>query len=196
MLIWKNAAALTNGQQADIVLGQADFTGTGQNRNPVPGAAQPAANTLSGPFGVHADGSHIYVSDNYTSRVLIWNTLDPASGQAADVVLGQPTFLVAGDSPNANNSAINDPMGISTFNNRLYVSDGQLHRIAVWNRIPTQLNAPIDAVIGQSDVSTGTANAGGIAVNRLQAPISILPTEVGIYIADTGNGRVVVLPPQ
>lgn len=196
VLIWKNAAALTNGQQADIVLGQADFTGTGQNRNPVPGAAQPAANTLSGPFGVHADGSHIYVSDNYTSRVLIWNTLDPSSGQAADVVLGQPTFLVAGDSPSANNSVINDPMGISTFNNRLYVSDGQLHRIAVWNSIPTQLNAPIDAVIGQSDVNSGTANAGGIAVNRLQAPLSILPTEVGIYIADTGNSRVVVLPPQ
>lgn len=196
VLIWKNAAALTNGQQADLVLGQADFTGTDQHRNPVPGAAPPAANSLSGPFGVHADGSHIYVSDNYSSRVLIWNTLDPASGQAADIVLGQPTFLVGGDSPSANNSAINDPMGLFTYNSRLYVSDGQFHRISVWNRIPTQLNAPIDAVIGQSDVNIGTANSGGLTANRLQAPRSILVTEIGIYIADTGNGRVVVLPPQ
>lgn len=196
VLIWKNVAALVNGQQADIVLGQADFTGIGQNRNPVPGAAQPTANTLSGPFGVHADAAHIYVSDTYNSRVLIWNTLDPANGQAANVVLGQPTFLVSGLSPSANNSAINDPRGLFVFNSRLYVSDRQLHRIAVWNRIPTLVNAPIDAVIGQNDVTGGAPNAGGLSASRLQAPASILATEVGIYIADTGNGRVVVLPPQ
>ena len=33
----------------DIVLGQADFTGIGQNRNPVPGAAQPMASRVPAP---------------------------------------------------------------------------------------------------------------------------------------------------
>lgn len=196
VLIWKNLATLGSGQQADLVLGQADFTSIGQNRNPVPGAAQPAANTLSGPFGVHADASHIYVSDTYNSRVLIWNTLDPANGQAADVVLGQPSFVVSGASPTANNSAINDPMGLFAYNGQLYVADRQLHRIAAWTRIPTQLNAQIDAVLGQGDVNSGAPNAGGLTASRLQAPASILATEVGIYIADTGNGRIVVLPPR
>lgn len=196
VLIWRNVAGLVNGQRADIVLGQADFTGIGQNRNPVPGAAQPMANTLSGPFGVHADASHIYVSDTYNSRVLIWNTLDPASGQAADVVLGQPSFVVSGASPTANNSATNEPMGLFTYNGQLYVADRQLHRVAGWTRIPTQLNAPIDAVLGQGDVNSGAPNAGGLTASRLQAPSNILATEVGIYIADTGNGRIVVLPPR
>lgn len=196
VLIWRNLATLVSGQQADIVLGQADFTGIGQNRNPVPGAAQPMANTLSGPFGVHTDASHIYVSDTYNSRVLIWNTTEPTNGQAADVVLGQPSFVVSGVSPTANNSAINDPMGLFTYNGQLYVADRQLHRIAAWTRIPTQLNAPIDAVLGQSDVNSGAPNAGGLTASRLQAPSNILATEVGIYIADPGNGRIVVLPPR
>ncbi len=196
VLIWKNVATLTSGQQADLVLGQADFTGIGQNRNPVPGAAQPMANTLSGPFGVHSDASHIYVSDAYNSRVLIWNTLDPVNGQAADVVLGQPTFLVSGASPTANNSAVNDPMGLFAWNGQLYVSDSQLHRVAVWTRIPTLSNAPINVVLGQSDVNSGAPNSGGLTASRLQAPSNILATEVGIYIADTGNGRIVVLPPR
>lgn len=196
VLIWKNLTTLVSGQQADIVLGQADFTSIGQNRNPVPGAAQPAANTLSGPFGVYADASHIYVSDTYNSRVLIWNTLDPANGQAADVVLGQPSFVVSGASPTANNSAINDPMGLFAYNGQLYVTDRQLHRVAVWTRLPTQLNAPIDAVLGQGDVNSGAPNSGGLTASRLQAPSNILATEVGIYIADTGNGRIVVLPPR
>jgi hypothetical protein len=82
VLLWRQFPT-ANGQPADLVLGQSDFTSRG--------AAITSAR-LSSPAGLSATGQQIFVADEENSRVLVWNAFPTASGQAADVVLGQPDF--------------------------------------------------------------------------------------------------------
>ena len=45
------------------------------------------------PTSVTTDGTRLFVSDLGFNRVLIWNTIPTANGQAADVVVGQPDMV-------------------------------------------------------------------------------------------------------
>jgi hypothetical protein len=118
---------------------------------------------------------------------LIWNTLDPSSGQAADVVLGTPDFMTWG--------FIYGPGPVQSYHGRLYLPDSGNSRIQVWNSIPTQNGVPADQVIGQPSSQSGQPNPGGISLSTLQRPSGVLLTDVGFYIADSGNGRIVARPP-
>jgi len=188
VLIWKSITGQFQ-QPADIVLGQSSFTANFRNRG-----GNPAANTLDRPQAVFADASHIYVSDTSNSRVLIWNKLDVANGEAADLVLGQ-TDLTSNVRPaSASASGFGRLMGLAAADDRLYVCDGNFNRVLFWNGIPAMSGRASDGVIGQSSLTSGSANAGGLASNRLQTPAGVLATADALYIADAGNGRVVVLP--
>jgi sugar lactone lactonase YvrE len=86
-----NAAAKSNGANADGVLGQQNFTSSGQGT------------TQSGmelPSGVFVDsGGRLWVADLYSNRVLRFdNAAAKANGANANGVLGQPNFT-------SNNSA-------------------------------------------------------------------------------------------
>ncbi|TFZ05995.1 hypothetical protein EZ313_04920 [Ramlibacter henchirensis] len=68
VLIWDTFPA-TDGQAADQVIGQDDFTGSGLNAG-----GSPAANTLSSPTGVRFDGRNLIVVDSDNSRVLVFRS--------------------------------------------------------------------------------------------------------------------------
>ena len=180
VLIWKTIP--TQNQAPDLVLGQGDFTSTTYNR----GTMKIDATTLNQPRGVYADEGHIYISDTGNNRVLIWNTLDPTSAQAADVVLGAQDFISYG--------RFYGLLGLQTARGRLYVTDSGSNRILYWNSIPTQ-SLPPSGAIGQPNLNSGAPNPDGIGPGGLQTPGGFLVTDVGIYIADGGNGRVLALPP-
>ncbi len=189
VLIWKQPITV-NQQSADIVLGQADLTGT----SPLRGGMNPTADNLKSPGAVFADDSHIYVSDSDQNRILIWNTLTPANGQAADMVIGQPDLMT--NKPNgASEFQISGPRGLRTVGTRLYAADYNYNRIIFWDPIPTQPNVAASGEIGQPTIGTGSVNTGGISAARLFGPSDVLVTTVGIYIADTNNNRVLALPP-
>ena len=115
VLIWKTIPA-QNQQPPDLVLGQADLIGITAYR----GGTKPTASTLKSPQGVYADETSIYVSDTGSNRVLIWNTLDPANGQAADVVLGQADFTTDAAAGSVSELAITSPRGLGVTKGRLY----------------------------------------------------------------------------
>ena len=73
------------GAQPDLVLGQSGFTSAAANRGSTPSLA-----TLNRPTSVASDGTRLAVADSGNNRVLIWLAWPANSGQAADVVLGQP----------------------------------------------------------------------------------------------------------
>lgn len=88
VLVW-NAATLSNGKAADIVVGQPDGTTTNS-----PSAVN--AKTFGSPGAADWDGDHLIVTDNDQNRILIWNGM-PATGQTdADVVIGAPDFTTGG----------------------------------------------------------------------------------------------------
>jgi hypothetical protein len=182
VLVWKNVPS-QSGTPPDIVLGQADFMSGMANR----GQKSIDAGTLNGPSAVYADYGHIYVSDSNSYRVLIWNTVNPMNGQPADVVLGAPDFTSGG--------RIYGAGGMQVYHGRLYLCDGGNNRVIYWNSIPSQNGILPDGVLGQPDLKSGNPNSPSLSVDNLQDPSGVLVSDVGVYIADTGNGRIVARPP-
>jgi len=110
--------ALTTGQEADIVLGQADFTGWRGNR-----WDSVASNTLYLPIGIMYANNTLYVVDSYNYRVLIWNSLPTENGQSADRVLGQPDLVSNGYPDEPNDSNFYDPVDVYVNGDQLFVTD-------------------------------------------------------------------------
>lgn len=154
VLIW-NVIPTENGRQADIVIGQPDFTtvtaGTSQDR-------------LRGPQGVWIDEGRLFVADTQNSRILIWNSVPTSNGAGADIVVGQPDFNTrpapdltqSNFEPTASN--LLDPIAVTTRNGRMFIADLGFDRVMIYNSIPTS-NAPAaDVVLGQPDFTTAGFN--------------------------------------
>lgn len=82
VLVWTSFPT-TDGQAADLVLGQPNFTSV----DPSGGASG-----MRQPTDVTGNGVQLIVADGDNHRVLLWRTFPSLSAQAADVVLGQSTF--------------------------------------------------------------------------------------------------------
>jgi uncharacterized protein (TIGR03437 family) len=204
VLIWKTIPT-TNGVNADLVLGQPNFT-TGS-----PGLS---ATTMRGPQGVWIQGTRLFVADTHNHRVLVWNNIPTTNGQAADYVLGEPNLSSApaatqGDlPPQANN--LFAPSSVNSDGTRLFVTDLGHDRVLIWNNIPTQTQQPADVVLGQPDMiseidnnsqklckSNGTDTTGALTYPArcgatLSFPRYALSDGTRLFIADGGNDRVLI----
>jgi uncharacterized protein (TIGR03437 family) len=97
VLGWKNAAAFSNGQMADIVVGQVDFFTTwpqGPGVTPyAPGQGTSLQSGLNSPTGVVVDGSgNLYVADSGNNRILRYPKPFTNPSQIPNLVIGQPNF--------------------------------------------------------------------------------------------------------
>lgn len=205
VLIW-NHIPTTNGEPADLVLGQPDFT-----KN-APGTS---ATTMRGPQGVWFQNGKFFVADTQNHRVLIWNSIPTQNGQAADVVLGQPD-MNSGFSPTADltlkaqSNNMQNPACVTSDGVRLYVCDLGFNRVLVWNSIPTRNQQPADYAIGQPDLTSSTPNNAKAlcaptgqdengndiypprCAATLEGPRFALSDGRRLFIADGGNDRVLV----
>ena len=195
VLGFPNAAAFINGEAADIVIGQADFTSIQANR----GGANPAQNTLSGPRGVATDSaSRLYVADTDNKRIL---RFDPpfTNGMNAVQVFGQ-----AGSFTTANQAAMNaatadnlgNPEGIAVdANDNLFLADRFLSRVLRYNT-PAAAggDTTADLVIGQANFTSGDPNRGATAaantINRASG--CGLDAAGNLYVCDEFNNRVLL----
>ncbi|MDD4333355.1 MAG: discoidin domain-containing protein, partial [Patescibacteria group bacterium] len=139
-----------NNASADVVIGQEDFTSNQYNHTG--DISDTAANTLAGPWGVFYDGTHLFIADMWTSRVLIYNHIPTENNHPADVVIGQEDFNgfgfnqsgeTLGDyDPSANTLAV--PNNIYSDGTHLFIADSYNNRVLVYNHIPTENNHPAD----------------------------------------------------
>lgn len=180
--IW-NPLPTTNGQAANIVLGQTSF-------GPITGGN--SSSKLNRPRGVWTDGTRLVVADAANHRVLIWTTFPTANGEAADLVLGQTGFdlATAPASPTASN--MDGPTGVHFDGTRLYVADRGQNRVMVWNGFPTTNNEAADYAIGQPDLTT---EAAGTSATTLRSPQSIAVAGDALFIADELNDRILAYTP-
>jgi len=204
VLIWKSIPT-TNGANADLVLGQPNFTS---------GASGTGASKMRGPEGVWIQGSRLFVADTHNHRVLVWNNIPTSNGQAADYVLGEPNLSAAPPAtqldlpPQANN--LFAPTSVTSDGTRLYVTDLGHNRVLIWNSIPTTTQQPADVVVGQPDMtsesdnnasklcaSNGTDSSNNPTFparcgNTLSFPRYALSDGNRLFIADGGNDRILI----
>jgi hypothetical protein len=164
---------------ADVVIGQPDFA----SRQPNQGGA-PGPNTLHGPNGI-GDGS-LYVPDGTNHRVLGFLSPPLANDASADFVLGQPDF--ASNAPGTSAMEFSFPFYARVFGGKLFLTDGQNHRVLVWNTPPVS-DTPADVVVGQSDFLTGSP---ATAQGRLNQPQGLFVAAGRLFVADNLNNRVLV----
>jgi hypothetical protein len=172
LLLWR-AWPTVNGQAADLVLGQADFT--------TKLGAQASAAATAWSFGsldsVLALGRSLLISDCARRRFVGWREPPTTNAQRFDFVI---PFDVGGcwqgRSTDGRRTAAADRLG-----NRVFVWDG-LEALASGGR-PT-------LIIGQGDTTRTDMNAGGLGPWSLASPTSTFVTGRTLYVTDQRNARV------
>lgn len=191
VLSWPDAPSFVNGQAADLVIGQPDFSTTTANTGGVSGSS------LSSPSGLAVDArGDLYVADSGNNRVLVF--APPfASHMAASQVYGQGGAYntnIPNDGGVSENS-LEHPAGVALDGQgRVYIADFLNNRVLEYD--PPQIGDPTpdttaDRVIGQPDFISNAQNNGGLNASGLSGPVSLaLNSKGNLFIADSQNSRV------
>ncbi len=183
VLRFDDAATIATGAAATRVFGQPNMTSSASGTD---------ADQLNRPSSLDFDNAgNLYIGDGDNARVLIHLNPDAKSdGAAADVLLGQADF--AAPSFATSQEILHYPGGLAVdANGTLFVSGLVTNRILVWENAATLGNgAPADRVIGQASF---TAMASGLSQSKFLAPQHLaIDGEGTLYVADTGNNRVLI----
>jgi len=117
ILIW-NSFPTANGQAADLVVGQVDFSGSGQGLE---------ANRLGKPTGLTVVGNNLFVVDQSNHRILVFSPIPATLGASASHVLGQPDFL--SNTSGTSQASFYTPHRVAVQGAKLYVSDRHNNRV-------------------------------------------------------------------
>jgi DNA-binding beta-propeller fold protein YncE len=173
---------------ANAVLGQPNFTSPTCN-NPLLTSRQ----RLCHPVGVAVDigSGRLFVSDGDNNRVLIWSSAQAfTKGQAASVVIGQPSFRIKQICGRTNARSLCDPNDLTVDGKgNLFVADTDGNRVLEFK--PPFANAMrASLVIGQSSFHSNTCASGSA---RLCAPRSIaIDPQGNLFVIDSDNNRVLM----
>jgi sugar lactone lactonase YvrE len=118
---------------------------------------------------------------------------DFANSQPADVVIGQPNFTT--NAPTTASASITDnptDVFVDPATGKLFVCDEQHNRVLRFSSAAAAVNgAGAEAVFGQPDFVTATANTGGISATSMDDPLGIYVDSTGaLWVADSDNNRV------
>jgi len=212
VLAWKNAAGITNGAKADLVIGQRDFLSTAPQGPRNQGTT--LSTGLSSPVALAVDKSgNLYVVDASNNRVLRYPSPFQQSSPllAVDLVLGQSDLTgfqanQGQNTPTASSLAftagqvtLRSGLAFDAFGN-LWVSDSGNNRVL---RFPSTALAPgtnlpsADIVLGQTSFTTNSLPPGTNpgSKNALWQPAGLAFDPQGrLFVTDNLN-RVLVYPP-
>lgn len=150
----------------------------------------PSSRSLRSPRGVFVDATRIVVADTGNNRVLVFNKVSPD----AVLVLGQSGFggALANRGGAAGAATLAAPESAWVEGSRLVVADTGNHRVLVWNTFPTSNGQAADVVLGQASATSVLSNRGSsvAAANTLSFPSSVRVAGGALFVADTGNNRV------
>ena len=160
----------------------------GQDGSFITYASTVSAKSLNTPFGIAVDrGDNVYIADAGNSRVLYY----PAGSTTATRVYGQGgNFFTNTNNDIINANTLNAPNGVAVDNGgNLYIADSGNNRVLYYPIGSTTATR----VYGQGgDFTTNAMNAGAVGLNTPDG----LEVDSGgnLYIADSGNNRVLYYP--
>lgn len=193
VLIWLTIPT-EDGQPADVVVGQRDFSGNGPNIGGI--GTPPSARSLNWPYGVTSDGERLFIADTGNRRVLVYDQIPTENYAAADAVIGKPDFA---DRDYDHEEAI-WPYSVKLGpKGQLAIADTQYYRVLVFASLASALhprprpNAERNpVVVGQNDI----ADNGQNQFRWFPEPYTLnwcydtCFHKDGLFVADTGNSRV------
>ncbi len=191
-------------------VGQNDYTQNKANRD----LPQPDAHTLNSPSHAALLGDELFVVDSLNHRVLVFPAAGLGSASRATRVLGQDAF--DRNSRNLIEGREFSFQGVTTAGNvfdgglvvdwnsdppHLYVADSYNHRVLGFRDVRrVRPGDAADLVIGQPSLFHALINYPTNDPEQPSAQSLFLPTglllddEGNLYVADTGNGRVLRFP--
>ncbi len=201
------AADFNTSQAARLVIGQPNFT----IEDPAPtdivlgsaaGVAY-AANTLfvadSNMLMATPLDNRVLIYNNVSSQIpaptdqLTQNSICPACVGKANIVLGQPDFTSIARSLTQSARTLLTPTAVASDGVRLAVADTGNNRVLIWNHIPTTNDETADVVVGQPDFSSILPPPNhAVGPGSLLGPQGVWIQNGKLYIADTGNNRILV----
>lgn len=192
VLMWRGLPT-RNGQPADLVLGQPNFTGRDENGGGTPGSA-----TMRWPHAVASWNGRLCVTDAGNNRIMIWNTVPDAQNAPCDAVLGQADFRGVDHNqslywPGA--GTLHMPYGIAAAGDWCLAADTANSRVIAWHRDAAVTGAAAQALTGQSEFNNKGDN-GWLPQTRvsLSWPYGISVCADIAVVADSGNNRVLLWP--
>lgn len=188
ILIW-NAVPQSDDVAPDVVLGQPDSASVDPNAG-----GECSAGTFYWPFGFAVLGGRLWVADTGNRRVLGWSGGVPEPGQAADIVLGQPS--PSGREENrgaaAGPASFRWPHAITGTPDLLLVADAGDHRVLGWAPHPV-VDGPANSVLGQPDFVTAQEwPYGPHTGDRFRFPYAVDYDGELLVVADTANNRILM----
>lgn len=139
---------------------------------------------------IEANAGRLLFPDRASNRVIVWNTIPTSGAQNPNFVLGQATFTATGVA--ATQTGLNNPGKPWTDGMRVIVPDAGNNRVLIWNSFPSGNAAPADLVLGQTNFTGSTANAGGVSASSLSGPVAAASDGVKLAILDAGNNRILI----
>jgi hypothetical protein len=180
---------------ASVVLGQSSMTSEVDYSDLPEGQIySPTSSTLRYPTGVAYNGKTLAVADTGNNRVLIWNSLPTSNMQAADFVVGQPSFTTY--KPGITASTLRGPEGVWIDpSGGLWVADKMNNRVLYYGVI-TQNGQAAKLVLGQPSLDydqQATRYPYYLSkATTLLGPSGVSGDGTRIFVADTGSNRVLI----
>ena len=186
-ILYFNAIPTENYAAADKVIGKPIFTTRDYNND------EPIW-----PYSVKINSKgQMAVADTQFYRVLVWNNKEDAFSKPADIIIGQENFDACGQNqfrlaPEAN--TLNWTYDACFYKDGILVNDTGNSRILKFDKIPIENNAFAKTVIGREDFKTSSEFKGNMngTKSAIYWPFSIITEGDTLFIADTGNHRIVI----
>jgi hypothetical protein len=190
VLMW-NGLPGKNGQPADLVLGQPDFTSRNEN-----GGDSPDAASTRWPHAIGVWNGRLCVADAGNNRIMVWNGIPRTNNPPCDFVLGQRDFTLVDHNqslywPNA--ASLNMPYGLAVAGRWLLIADTANSRLLGWEGDDCETGAAAKRLTGQPDFHAKGDNRWQSPVrDSLCWPYGMAACGDAGLVCDSGNNRVML----
>ncbi|MBV8569682.1 MAG: hypothetical protein JO319_03640, partial [Acidobacteriaceae bacterium] len=141
-------------------------------------------NVFPGIAGVSSLGRTVVAADPAHHHVLIWRDSSEPNAEP-DVILGRP------DSSSISASTLVNPVSVAFDGRHVFVGDAALHRVLVWDTLPTSNDQPADAVLGQPSFSS-TDTSDNPDAGTIFLPSALASDGTNLFVADAAAHRILV----
>jgi len=144
--------------------------------------------------GLSYFGGKIIAANTDGHRILIWNSIPIANGEAANMVLGQNGYdsclFNVSETAIPTDKSMNKPTGVWSDGARLVVADTENNRVLIWNTFPTTNYQAADLVLGQLTFTTANAPSAMNEKEILQ-PNGVYSNGNQLFVS-TGADRILI----